>query len=63
MGLSIKDVTALGGGGIKDFVTTVKPYYLNGGNGCQNYQKLRYIIYGQQGKTAQILGTVVCDFV
>jgi hypothetical protein len=42
LGPSINDVTALGGRGIKDFVTTVlKPYYLkrdDGGRGVKNYQ-------------------------
>jgi hypothetical protein len=48
MGPSINDVTALGGWGIKDFVTAaLKSMTMGGGRGCQNFSKLRDIIYGR----------------
>ncbi len=50
-GPSINDVTALGVGGIKDFVTTVLKLLLKcvtfGEVGVKNYQKLCDVIYGR----------------
>ncbi len=49
-GPSLNDVTALGLGGMKDFVTTVlKPDYLvtMGRRVVKNYQQQRDVIYGQ----------------
>ncbi len=52
-GPSINDVTALVGGGIKDFNST-KAFLLKsvriGGEGVKNYQKLRDVIYGRSLK-------------
>ncbi len=51
-GSSINDVTAIGGGGVKDFVTTVlklsnEKRNDRGGRGCQKNPNLYDVIYGR----------------